>query len=100
WRSAKAICMLRIRSISTPAIVFVGTGIFTLTSSALVPVELSTVTDFVIGPLLPARLTVTLIGPLVPGASFHGCDGNCATVQPQEVWTLLMRTTSLETFVR
>src|SRR5260221_880766 len=72
----------------------------TRTRSDFTPAVLSTVTDLTIVPLLPARLTVTLMGPFVPGARCHGCSGNCATVHPQEVRTLLIRTTSFETFVR
>ena len=72
----------------------------TLTSKALIPAEELTVTCFVTCPIFPARFTVTVITPFVPGARCHGCDGSFATVQPQDVVTLLMMTSWSETFVR
>src|SRR5689334_10870465 len=74
-------------------------GILTLTVSCFTPTLLSTVTPLAMSPLLPARFTVTSIGPLAPGSIFHGCDGSLATVQPQEVRTLLIKTSDDETLV-
>ncbi len=75
-------------------------GIATLTISILVPAEVSTVIVFTIVPLLPSKLTVTAIGPLVPGPTVQGCCGSLATVQPQEVRTLLIRTSEDVILVR
>src|SRR5687768_8438059 len=78
---------------------FAGEGMFARTMKVFVPVVLSTMTAFSIEPILPARLIVTGISPLALGSSFQGIVGSRATVQPQEVRTLLMVTTSDETFV-
>src|SRR5690349_6974871 len=51
-------------------------------------------------PLLPRRFTVTSIGPPPAGGTTQGVDGSFATVQPQEVRTLLMDTSADVMFVR
>src|SRR4029079_8480645 len=48
----------------------------------------------------PANCIVAEISPWSFGASFHGCEGNFATVQPQDVCTKLIVTSPDEIFVR
>ena len=42
----------------------------------------------------------TLICPLVPGGKCHGIGGSSATVQPQDVVTLLITTSDGDVFVK
>src|SRR5437867_4999996 len=74
-------------------------GRSTLTVSCLNPALESTLTPLAIRPLLPRRLTVTSSGPPAAGARRQGWEGSLATVQPQEVRTLLTNTSAEETFV-
>src|SRR5438128_1137859 len=77
-----------------------GVGMLTLSIKVFTPAFPLTVTVLTTVPNLPARLTEIGMVALVPGGRCQGIGGVCASVQPQEGWTLLITTSDGETFVR
>src|ERR1041385_4032465 len=72
---------------------------FIFTIKDLVPMEDSTVTALAPVPDLPRRSTLTSIGPFVPDWMCHGVATSLATVQPHDVRTAVITTSSNEVLV-
>src|SRR5437868_1371174 len=99
-RSACAIFKLLVRSMSDIAAASGRT--FALTVNIFEPLSELTVNVLILLPPAgtPANCIVAEISPCSFGASFQGCEGNFATVQPHEVCTPLIMTSPEEIFVR